>query len=330
MSENRKICVDGLPATMISGYRGRHLTNWVVRMFRSISYDATDAQRVEEKVTQGTVRTVAVGTLCGGVGCWRRHETGQVRRRVITGLQLCRACRDNLAAGLENLPGLYKECGHLLGGSDQPHDRTSGGPMPGMPFNAAAADVRAAILGVLGSWSGMVVEERRVTAPRRTVSALAKFLGKHVDWMAAHVTAVEATDEVAQLVRSARRVAYPNLVRRVSIGACVEVSCAGELVAFVHSQEPLLPAEISCDADPSHSWLGHQWMQLSRRMSTAPAITTPATRWLSAADISRLWSTPTGSVYRLASEQRWRRRRQASRTYYHEADVLHTFSQRKP
>lgn len=274
----------------------------------------------------GTVRAVAM--LCEGIGCRRRHEIGQVRRRVIEGLQLCQTCRDNLAAGLIDLPRLYHECGRLLGGSDQPRVRTSGGPMPGMPFNAAAADVRAAIRGVLGSWSGMVVEERRVTAPRRTVSALAKFLTKHVDWMAAHVAAVEATDEVAQLVRSARRVAYPNPVRRVSIGPCVESDCAGELVAFVHPQERLLPAEISCDADPCHSWLGHQWMQLGRRMSAASSITTPSTRWLSATDISRLWSIPAGSIYRLASEQRWRRRSQAGRTYYHEDDVLHAFSER--
>lgn len=276
-----------------------------------------------------TVRTVAAGTLCRRRGCSRRHETGQVRRRVVAGLQLCRGCRDNLAAGLNDLPDLYNECGRLLGGSNQPRDRTSGGPLPGMPFNAPAADVRATILSVLASWSGMVVEDRGVTAPQRTVSALAKFLGKHVDWMAAHVTAAEATDEVAQLVRSARRVAYPNPVHRVSIGACVEAECAGELIAVVHPQEPLLPAEISCDADPCHRWLGHQWVQLSRRMSTIPADSTPTTRWLNAADISHLWSIPTGSVYRLASEQRWRRRRsQARRMYYHEADVQYTFSQR--
>ena len=275
------------------------------------------------------VRTVAGGALCGGIGCWRQHETGQVRRRVVAGLRLCWVCRDNLAAGLQDLPGLYNECGRLLGGSDQPRDRTSGGSMPGMPFNAPAAEVRAAILGVLASWSGMVVEDRGVTAPRRTASVLAKFLGKHVDWMAAHVTATEATDEVAQLVRSARRVAYPYPIHRVSIGACVEAGCGGELVAVVHPQEPLLPAEISCDADPRHRWLGHQWMQLSRRMSTIPSGSTPTTRWLNAADISHLWSIPAGSVYRLASEQRWRRRRnQARRMFYHEADVQHTFSQR--
>lgn len=281
-------------------------------------------------MTQGTVsvRTAAVGALCVGTGCRRRCETKK-GRRVVAGSRLCRACRDDLAARLESLPGLYSECERLLGGSNQPRSDVSGGSMPGIPFNAAAADIRATILRVLGSWSGMVVEERRVIAPRRSVGALVEFLGRHVDWIAAHVAAAEAMDEVTQLVRSARRVAYPNPIRRVAIGACVEVSCAGELVAFVHTQEPTLPAKIRCDANPCHSWLENQWMQLSRRMGTAPSITASTTRWLSAADISRLWSISPGSVYRLASEQRWRRRNQGGRTYYHEMDILHAFSQRK-
>jgi hypothetical protein len=199
-----------------------------------------------------------------------------------------------------------------------------------MPFNALAADVRARILGVLGSWSGMVAEERRVTAPERSVGALVTFLGRHVDWIAAHIAATEATEEVAQLVRAARRVAYPNPVRRVAIGGCVEVGCGGELVAFMHPQEQLLPAEIRCNVDPRHNWREHHWMQLRHCMSTVPSIATaPTTRWLSAADISHLWNIPPGSVYRLASEQQWRRRNQARRTYYHEVDVLQTFGRRK-
>jgi hypothetical protein len=98
-----------------------------------------------------------------------------------------------------------------------------------------------------------------------------------------------------------------------------------------HPHEPLLPTEIRCDVDPCHSWLEHQWMQLSHRMGMAPSIgTATTTRWLSAADISRLWDIPTGSVYRLASEQQWRRHNQAHRTYYHAGDVMQTFDQRKP
>jgi hypothetical protein len=177
----------------------------------------------------------------------------------------------------------------------------------------------------------MVAEERRVTAPERSVAALVTFLRRHVDWIAAHAAAADATDELVQLVRAARRVAYPNLVRRVVVGGCVEAGCDGELVAFVYPQEPLLPAEIRCNVDSRHSWLEQHWMQLSNRMDPAPSTdTTATTRWLSAADISRLWCIPAGSVYRIASEQQWRRRTQARRTYYHEADVLQTVGQRKP
>lgn len=282
-------------------------------------------------MTQGRARTAAVSALCAGIGCRRRYETGRVRRRVAAGSRLCRACRDKLAERLESLPGLYHECGRRLGGSDRPRGHAATrSSMPGMPFNALAADVRARILGVLGSWSGMVAEERRVTAPERSVGALVTFLGRHVDWIAAHIAATEATEEVAQLVRAARRVAYPNPVRRVAIGGCVEVGCGGELVAFMHPQEQLLPAEIRCNVDPRHNWREHHWMQLRHCMSTVPSIATaPTTRWLSAADISHLWNIPPGSVYRLASEQQWRRRNQARRTYYHEVDVLQTFGRRK-
>lgn len=200
--------------------------------------------------------------------------------------------------------------------------------MPGMPFNVTASDARGSILGVLGSWAGMIVEERQVSPPARTVGALVRFLRRQVDWLAAHVAAADASDEVAQLVRWARRVAYPNPTRRVSIGPCVEPGCPGELVAFVHPRQPQQPAEISCGVDPAHSWLTDQWMQLSRRTGPAPVGSAPPTRWLGAADISRLWGISSGSVYRLASEQQWRRRSRAGRTYYHGADVLHTFSNR--
>ncbi|MBL3670743.1 hypothetical protein JL475_33230 [Streptomyces sp. M2CJ-2] len=52
--------------------------------------------------------------------------------------------------------------------------------------------------------------------------------------------------------------------------------------------------------------------------------------WLTASDITRLWATPSGSVYRLASQREWRRRSQGGRTYYHEADVVRALSERRP
>ena len=278
------------------------------------------------------VRMIAVRSLCEGITCSQRQEIGQSRLPVLAGWKLCRTCRQNLAEGLGKLPGLYDECGRALNGHSkhsQPRERKSGQLASGMPFNAPAADVRAEIIAVLGSWSGMVVQQRGVTAPRRTVHALAKFLGIHVDWIAAHPAAGDATNEVAQLVKSARRVAYPGSVRRITVGACVDTECAGELVALLCSGDALRPVEITCNADSRHSWPADRWIQLSSRLELVPASTIPGARWLSAADISRLWGLPTGSVYRLASERQWRRQSQAGRTSYDAADVERTLNQRE-
>lgn len=269
--------------------------------------------------------------LCPGAGCRRRETTGQGRRPSSVRQRLCPVCRDDLAADLAALPVLHAECGRLLGGSDQPRDKTSGGPLPGMPFNAAAAEARAAILGVLGSWSGLVAAERRITPPRRSPDTLAAFLHRHTHWLAAHPAAGEVSAEIARLARTARRVAHPSPLRKVPVGDCVEADCTGRLTAYVRPQSPEQPAEITCDADSGHRWLGHEWTRLRRRMSTGAQGAAPpggAAQWLSAADIARLWRVAPGSVYRHASERGWRRRSSGGRTYYHEGDVRQTLSGR--
>ncbi len=42
---------------------------------------------------------------------------------------------------------------------------------------------------------------------------------------------------------------------------------------------------------------------------------------MTARDIALLWGIAPGSVYRRASEDRWRRRARGGRTYYHEQDI---------
>ncbi|MGI5456670.1 hypothetical protein ACQEWB_26600 [Streptomyces sp. CA-249302] len=292
--------------------------------------------------------------VCAGAGCTGSGATGHGRRLATAGGRLCPACHERLAAELGRLPGLYEACGRRLDGrtSDTTRPRTSGGPLPGgMPFNAGAAEVRAEVLGVLGSWAGAVVKERRVTPPRRAVLPLAAFLHRHLDWLAGHDAAGEFSDEVARLVRRARRVVDPEIRHQVPIGGCVEPGCTGSLAAVVRPQQPQLPAAIRCDRDPAHLWLGHEWLQLRRRLNgtahaassaseagpqgeVAPAAERPAAaepepvRWVSAADIAHLWGVSTGSVYRHASESRWRRRSRQGRTYYHGGDVMETLGGR--
>ncbi|MFF3752500.1 hypothetical protein ACFYYH_18900 [Streptomyces sp. NPDC002018] len=314
-------------------------------------------------VREGDRTAVVEG--CAAADC-TGHRPAEEAGPLTAGHRLCPACRAQLSTGLRRLPELYEACGRRLGGGSQDgtRPRTSGGPSHGMPFNTRAAEARAEILGVLGSWAGAVVEERGVPAPRRAVLPLTVFLGRHLDWLAAHEAAGEFSGEVARLVRRARRVADPEVRQRLPIGACVEQGCPGSLTAFVRPRQPRLPAVIRCDHDAAHRWLGHEWLQLSRRLEGAasaagtpsrrsaapparaagPLATAPAARgadagrpavteaepvrWLTAADIAHLWGMSTGSAYRHASEARWRRQSRRGRTYYHGEDVLETLGGR--
>lgn len=300
-------------------------------------------------MSQGTFRTTTVVTACEGAGCRRQEAAGRARRHAEQGIRLCSGCGHRFVAELKALPGLYEECGTLLGGgSDQPRERTSGGPLPGMPFNTASADMRSSIVGVLRSWVAMVLDDRfgggrhvaAIPAPG-TVAELAAFLVRHSDWLAAHDAAGEVSEEVARLVRRARRVIDPDPLRRVAIGACTKPGCRGGLTATVRPSLPRFPAEITCDADPAHRWMGHEWLQLSRLLAgrrgeaavqesgDSQNSLAEKVRWITAGDIATLWGIAPGSVYRHASEHQWRRRSQGGRTYYHDGDVRTTLEGRR-
>ncbi|MER5809327.1 hypothetical protein ABT143_14225 [Streptomyces sp. NPDC002033] len=287
---------------------------------------------------------MTVSALCHGEGCRGGNAGGRPRRRTAGGGRLCRPCREHLEAGLAELAHLYEECGRVLGGASPGslRERTTGGALSGLPFNGAAADVRARIVSVLGSWSGLVAQQRGFAPPPRTVAGLTAFLLRNADWLAAHPAVGEASEEIARLVRAGRRAAFPDPARTIRLGGCPEPGCPGALALPVRAGTraagtsaagaPAGPA-IVCDADPRHRWTSEQWSRLSEAMDSGrtpgAAAPAPATeRWLTAADIAQLWHTPTGTVYRLASEQRWRRQGRAGRTYYHEGDVRACFERR--
>ncbi|MGF7234460.1 MAG: hypothetical protein ACQSGP_05820 [Frankia sp.] len=206
-------------------------------------------------------------------------------------------------------------------------EKTTGGSSPGLVLNSLAAEARTEILAVLGSWSGLVAAERRFHAPVRQVVALAEFLLTNLAWLASHPAAGDLSEEVARAVKIARRAAYPDSASRIVIGPCVVPACDGELTATVRARRSGEETRVRCAADPGHTWGGHEWTRLRRETGrTGPAA---EERWLAAADIGRFWRTPTGTVYRLASEQGWRRITRAGRTYYAENDVHSSFSRRE-
>ncbi|MYT74284.1 MULTISPECIES: hypothetical protein [unclassified Streptomyces] len=268
-----------------------------------------------------TDRTTTIGpTECEGAACLRSVTAGRTPELAVAGSRLCPNCRLRLTHDLRRLPRLHEECGQLLTGADRPRDRTSGGgSMPGLPFNTAAGEARSEITGTLRSWAALVAEERRVGAPQDTPARIADFLLTHSAWLHAHRAAGELSVEVARCVRRARRVIDPAPRRRVPVGDCVVPGCAGTLTAAVRPGGAGPAVEVGCDTEPAHRWSGQEWMRREGR--AGPKHTEPAVRWMSARDIAALWGLAPGSVYRRASEERWRRRAVNGRTYYHEQDV---------
>lgn len=281
------------------------------------------------------VERTGAARLCGGAEC-----AGREPRPALGRSRLCHVCAQRLAADLERLPGLYRSCESVLEGSRHGGvtvgSRGAGGPVPGIRLNTRAAEVRASILAVLGSWGGLVAHERRVAPPSRTVTALADFLRLHVTWLAAHETAADASSELNRLAHAARRLIEPDSVRRLEIGACAEPDCGGSLVARVRSGGAAALSDIVCTAAPAHRWPAAEWTRLGRSLGAGSRPDAPdatgnaggarrAAEWLSPAEVAHLRGVPSGTVYRLASEHRWRRDKRAGRTYYWAQDVERTF-----
>ncbi|CAL9655508.1 hypothetical protein SUDANB96_06775 (plasmid) [Streptomyces sp. enrichment culture] len=267
----------------------------------------------------------------------RRTPAGTAGARGRT--RLCVGCTGRLARWLVALPDAYEECGRVLAGSRTRRweEHTSSQTMPGMPLNTAAVETRAAITRVLASWSGLVAEQCAAAAPRREVPALAGFLLRHLDWLSGHEAVGDLVEEVAGLMRAAARVVDTPSERSLPVGGCPLAGCEGTLVVRA-VQDSRTPPEVVCTATPGHRWALHEWLARNDGRQRTPGSTAGDTLrtaaaatslWLSAADISRLWQAPRGTVYRLASEKGWRRRRgTAGRTFYHAGDAQQSLAER--
>lgn len=266
--------------------------------------------------------------LCRGEDC---RDAGPPSVTMV-GLQLCARCVQLLGSRIGQAPRLYQDCERALsGGSTQGvRERTTGGQLPGLPFNEPAADARAGIVSTLGSWSGLLAEQHGLPAPARSVSSCARFLLDHLNLLAAHPAGVEAAEEIAAMVTAARQIAYPEPVRRVRVGACIESDCQGALLAVLRGRSEKSPARVQCDSNAGHNWPSQTWIELRESIRSTGMGQPVAEQWLTAQEIAYLWRRPIGTVYRLASEQRWRRRSRSGRTRYAQADVQASLSRPGP
>lgn len=260
--------------------------------------------------------------ICRGDRCRRRP------RNIRESAAICGACLDGLAADLQFIPYLHDECERLLGGTRAARAaavRVTGTAQPRLPFNAAAAEARAALLSLLCCWSGLASDQRRVSPPPRAVGDLVQFLSRHLSWLAAHETAPEFSRELAEAVAVARGAIDSSGLRRVQVGGCVEPGCQGTLTAIVPPDGNRSRAEISCSSVSAHRWPVPEWMRLGERMGASQSRpgerTNDGRSWLGAAEIARLRGVSVGSVYRMASELGWSRQRRDGRVYYDSAEV---------
>lgn len=266
-------------------------------------------------------------SLCVGEDCLHRDETGERRRRTTDTGRLCPPCRKSVESDLGDLPGLYAACERILGGGSgqaETGQRRSNDRRGGMPFNTAAFELRSAISNVLCSWASLVVDERSVSPPARTVPAVADFLLRHLDWLAGHEAAGDFASETAELARRARRMTSSERVRKLPVGTCPEEGCAGTLEAAVRPGGPGGRSSVRCTVERAHRWSESEWLGLRARMASGQPGETHRPVWLGASEIARMWRVSPGSVYRMASEGSWRRRRRGKRTYYHVDDVTAT------
>ncbi|WP_156754867.1 hypothetical protein [Actinokineospora pegani] len=205
-------------------------------------------------------RTAAAGTPCAA-----RHCPGGGRGLAIAGLLLCAPCARSVEHKLVGLPGAHERAVRALNAAMPTAERVSGGRMPGIPMNFTAVEARARVVEVLASWSQLVVDERGIGAPARSIPAMAAFLARHLRWLAAHPAAGDFADEVGEAHSWVDRVMRPVRAKRVPLGRCPVRECAGEITASLRAPDAgRRPSAVRCSADDEHEWPVTAWGALHR------------------------------------------------------------------
>ncbi|WBB61044.1 hypothetical protein O7599_00330 [Streptomyces sp. WMMC500] len=132
-------------------------------------------------------------------------------------------------------------------------------------LDISALDARYNILATLESWSEIVVEQLGITAPGRSVPQLARFLARHLQWLAAQPPAADFADETESLVAELRTIIDPDSSSsRTIIRQCVVDGCAGTISAWPNGAGNTARRSIECSA--GHSWAMHEWLALRQLM----------------------------------------------------------------
>ncbi|QDY75192.1 hypothetical protein [Streptomyces qinzhouensis] len=180
------------------------------------------------------------------------------------GSVLCGPCLERVEGRLRALPALYRECLYLAAPAVRRTNPTKVSASRNRDhLDIAVLDTRHRVRTLLESWSGMVVEKLVTAPPPRTVPHLARFLGRHLGWLAAQPSAVDFADEIEGLVAELRRTIDPEPADpRALIRRCVVDGCAGTISAPPRGVAGA--GRIACSA--GHSWELVDWLGLRKLM----------------------------------------------------------------
>lgn len=221
---------------------------------------------------------------CAGEGC-----RGCVPNMAGDGLRVCYGHADSIGSNAVTAATLWSELALNLVPSGSGEGGRGSNPHPSLVLNDAVVEVRLTIRNTLVGWGRLIHEERgvslpwrweirrlplglegpanRVESPVETTAALGRYVEAHGRWLASHGAAGECADEMAELVRAARRVQGGSGTRVIEIGPCPMPDCAGMLRALLRRENSLMPSSVSCDTDPGHEWTSADWMALGRSMA---------------------------------------------------------------
>jgi hypothetical protein len=203
--------------------------------------------------------------LCGIASCAAALAKGEIFR----GLRLCSSCRDLLGTRLTSLPQLYQASEEMLEVPRQHSMRAVRGRRPaGIHLDDNTLTMRSTTVAVLSSWCELIVAERGVAGPESLdVRALAAFLRAQLDWLATHAAAADFAEEIAGLVRSARKVLNPARSQMIDLAPCPRNGCGRMVRASIGAVQHRSVTQVCCDA--GHTWPPREWLRLSRLLEQA-------------------------------------------------------------
>ncbi|HEU4544483.1 MAG TPA: helix-turn-helix domain-containing protein [Jiangellaceae bacterium] len=181
-------------------------------------------------------------------------------------LLLCRSCLWALECDLGDVGWLDEQLETVLARQIALSERNGGhSAETPLPVHPGAFKARSELRVTLVGWVRDMADTGGDTLPADTMPALAWWLLKRIDRIALHPAAADLHGEIVGAVRLAWRVVDAPANRTTfPVGPCPELTCAGEVRAYIPAQ-PEREARMEC-TECHRCWDPTQWLRTGRRI----------------------------------------------------------------